>query len=239
MNDRQVGRVFRAMRIRRGLRQADVARRAGADAGALYLLERGVLQRLSLPMLRRLWAVLGVDIDIEPRLSPAERARLLDAGHAALVERAVRAYRAHGWETVVEFTFNRLGERGSVDILAWHADSQALALNEVKTRLPDIQELHATFNRKARVVPALASGDRGWRARRVGRLLIVADTSTNRRTVAAHEATFAASFPARTVDARRWLAAPLADLAALWFLPYPAGVRSYEGRRRVRGRKVP
>ena len=234
MNDRQVGRVFRALRIRRGLRQVDVARRARVDPDAVSLLDRGELEHLSVAMLRRLWAALGVDVEIEPRLPPAERARLLDAGHAALVERALRIYRAHGWETLVELTFNNFGERGSVDLVAWHPTHRALSLNEVKTRLPDIQELHATFGRKARIVPALLKKERGWLARSVGRVLIVADATINRETVAAHAGTFASSFPGRTVQVRRWLGAPIDGLAAIWYLRYPDGARSYQTRGRVR-----
>ena len=96
----------------------------------MSLIERGQLNRLSFATIRRVWASLGVTAEIDPRLSPAERAQLLDAGHASLVEQAVRHYRAAGWETVVEYTFNNYGERGSVDLLCWRPAESALAINE-------------------------------------------------------------------------------------------------------------
>ena len=48
------------------------------------------------------------------------RIRLVDRAHAALVDYVVGWLR-DDWEVVVEYTFNRYGERGSVDVLAWHA----------------------------------------------------------------------------------------------------------------------
>jgi hypothetical protein len=206
------------MRIRRGWRQLDVARKAGAHRDAVSLLENGRLEGLSLAMLRRLWACVGVPLEVDPRLPTAERARLLDAGHAALVEHAARVYRAKGWQTIVELTFNDYGERGSVDLLAWNQAASALAINEAKTRLPDIQELHATFDRKVRIVPPAIARVRGWRPTIVGRVLVVADTTANRDAVAGHAATFASSFPDRSVAARRWIQNPSGGLAAIWFV---------------------
>ena len=39
--------------------------------------------------------------------------RLLDADHAAIVERVIRWLRAEGWEAVPEVTFAIRGERGA------------------------------------------------------------------------------------------------------------------------------
>lgn len=236
MDDRQLGRAFRSLRIRRGLRQVDVAARARTSADTVSLLERGQLERLGFSMIRRLWSALGVAADVDPRLSPAERAQLLDAGHAALVERAVQLHQGAGWETIVEYTFNHFGERGSVDLLCWRSSRRALGVIEVKTRLPDVQELHATFDRKTRVVPLAVARERGWHAERVGRLLIVADTRANRRIVGTHAATFDSSFPDRGRAARTWLQDPDRGVSALWFLPYPNEARRYASRSRFRPR---
>jgi hypothetical protein len=40
------------------------------------------------------------------------------------------------WQVVVEYTFNHYGDRGSVDVVAWHAGAGALLLVEVKSE-PD------------------------------------------------------------------------------------------------------
>jgi transcriptional regulator with XRE-family HTH domain len=236
VDDRQVGRAFRSLRIRHGLRQIDVARRAGVSDDVVSLVERGQLERLSFSTIRRLWSSLGVAAEVDPRISLVDRSQLLDAGHASLVERAVRLYKAAGWEVVVEYTFNNFGERGSVDLLSWRPIERALAVNEVKTRLPDVQDVHAGVDRKARIVPAVVGRERGWQTTRVSRILIVADTRANRRVVADHAATFDSSLPRRGREVRAWLSAPLDAISGLWFLAYPNEARRYASRSRVRPR---
>ncbi|MBI2782085.1 MAG: hypothetical protein HYX55_09865 [Chloroflexi bacterium] len=51
--------------------------------------------------------------------------------------------RALGWEVVLEATFFIRGERGSIDVLAWHAASRVVLVIEVKSVVPDIQAMLA------------------------------------------------------------------------------------------------
>jgi hypothetical protein len=139
---------------------------------------------------------------------------------------------------VPEYTFNHFGERGSVDIVGWHAGRAALVLIEVKTRIVDVQELLSSVTRKARIVPRLLQQERAWQPTFIGRLLALLDTSANRRAIARHEKTFAAAFPERTVTARRWLQAPQGDLAAVLFLDPLARTSSTTTGTRVRVRRV-
>src|SRR5206468_12329139 len=90
---------------------------------------------------------------------------------------------------------------------------------EVKTRVVDVQELHATFDRKARIVPKLIARDRGWRPAFVSKLLVVADSHANRDALRRHAATFTARFPGRSRAARRWIDEPIGEFAGLLFLP--------------------
>jgi hypothetical protein len=53
-------------------------------------------------------------------------------------------------------TFNHYGERGSIDILAWHPGERMLVVAEVKTVIVDAQELLAGIDRKTRVAAMLA-----------------------------------------------------------------------------------
>jgi hypothetical protein len=162
---------------------------------------------------------------------------LLDGDHAEIVERVVRWLRTRGWDVVVECSFNHYGERGSVDIVAWHAGLAAMLLIEVKARIVDVQELLATFGRKVRVVPRLLAGERGWRPRSIGRVLVVADTTANRNAVRRHEATFASSFSAPARAIRAWLHNPVGDLGGVWFVTHESGrVRRPQSPRRIRHR---
>jgi hypothetical protein len=144
-----------------------------------------------------------------------------------------------GWEPLVEYSFNHYGDRGSVDIVAWHPVLQVLLIIEVKSRIVDLQDLASSIDRKARVVPALLARERGWHAVAVGLILVIAETTTNRQLVRRHRATFAATFPAGTVDVRRWLRSPAGALRGIWFLRPTAQGTRMQGRGGPRRVRVP
>lgn len=224
------------MRKRKGWSQRDLGSRAGVDKSVVCDIEAGRLELVRLPTIRTVGKVLGIGIEIAPRWPIADVARLLDADHAALVERVVKLFAAEGWESVVEYTFNDFGDRGSVDILGWHSGRRALALVEIKTRVADVQALHAAFDRKARVVPRLVARDRGWRSDAVGMLLVVADRHSNRDALIRHARTFATRFPSKPREARRWIRDPVGDFAGLLFLPKVGASQCSGARRRVEAR---
>jgi hypothetical protein len=132
------------------------------------LLECGQLGRVDLKTARRVAGALEVRLEVMPRWRGGELARVVDQEHAAIVERVAARLRAAGWEIQAEYTFNHFGERGSVDLVAWHGPRQAVLLVEVKTRLTDIQDLLASFGRKTRIVPGAVAAERGWGLRELG-----------------------------------------------------------------------
>lgn len=215
MYDPRFGRLLRAERRRRGMRQIDVEAASGVDQTTISLIERGMVAGLTVARIRRAAASLGIGVELHARGAPLT---LVDAKHASHAEMLLAILRRQGWATLAEYTFNHYGERGSLDVVAWHPDHRALLIVEVKTRIVDVQELLATFDRKCRIVPRLLATERGWRPTVIGRLLLVADGATQRRIVAAHEHTFSAAFPDRSRRARQWLRYPSGPLAALWFL---------------------
>lgn len=48
---------------------------------------------------------------------------------------------SHGWLPRVEATYSRFGERGSIDVLAFHAATRTLLVVEIKTVIADAQGL--------------------------------------------------------------------------------------------------
>jgi transcriptional regulator with XRE-family HTH domain len=235
VDDRRVGRLIRAARHRHGWRQVDVEAACGVDQTSVSLIERGHLRSFTLDTLTRVAEAVGVRLELQPRLTAAEVACLLDAGHARLVEQVVALLQRAGWEVHVEFTFSHDGERGSVDVLAWRAATRTLLIVEVKTRLLDVQELLATLDRKCRLVPRLISSEGPWRPVSVGRLLVVEESSVARRIVTAHAATFGVALPARSRSVRVWITAPAGDLAGLWFVSGTNGGRTDRRRPGRRG----
>jgi transcriptional regulator with XRE-family HTH domain len=236
VTDEQAGRLIAAVRMHLGLRQIDVGRSAGVDQKIVSLLERGQIERVSVERFRKVCAALQIEAVLDLRWRGGQGDRLIDRDHARIVEAVIAELARLGWETYPEFTFNFYGERGSVDILAWHPGKRALLLIEVKTRLTDLQRLLMSVSKKLRLVPGLVSEERGWERRVLGHIVVMLDTRANRSTVARHQATFAATFPSRTADARGWLRSPTADLAGLWFLALRREAHSDVGRvRRIRG----
>ncbi len=160
--------------------------------------------------------------------------RLLDADHAALVEATIELLREYGWEIATEVSYNLDRERGSIDILAFHAGTGTLVVIEVKSVVPDLQATLHGIDRKARLAPRIAR-ERGWLVQTVGRVLILPDDRTARRRVVSHAATFATALPARTIEVRRWLRRPVGELAGILFLGRPT---TGAGRHRVAARRA-
>lgn len=237
----RLGIQFRALRVHRELRQDDVGRLARLGRSLISRIERGLMDNIRLGDLERAAAALGGRLDVRLRWQGEELDRLLDAAHAALVDAMVSLLRRLGWEVAVEVSFSIWGERGSIDILAFHQRSGVLLVVEVKSVVPDTQAMLMAIDRKARLAPALAR-ERGWEVAHVARLLVVGDAATARRRIARHAATYSTALPARGREVRRWLRAPVASLSGLLFLPYaprgstgrgrPARVRVRIGARR-------
>jgi Holliday junction resolvase-like predicted endonuclease len=212
-----------------------VAEAAGVSQSVVSSVERGQFDRLMFDPVDRICAVLRVKLFLDARWLDGDADRLIDKSHAAVVDVVVGTLHRTGWEVVVEYGFNHFGERGSVDVLAWHAGERALLIVEVKSRLTDLQATFASFARKARLVPALVRRDRGWEARHVGRLLVMPGTHGNRSIVARHQATFATTVPERMPAIRAWFRQPDRDLGGLWFLSdIPRGTVTQAVRIRTR-----
>jgi transcriptional regulator with XRE-family HTH domain len=238
MDDLRVGRLLRAVRQQLELRQIDVARKAGVSQKVVSQLELGRLETVGLAKLRRVAAVLGVSVFVDARWRGGESDRLLDRAHAAIVDEMIARLRRAGWAVEPEFTFNHYGDRGSVDVLAFHAPSRSLLVVEVKATLTDIQALLSALSKKMRVVPALAQEALGWDVGSVGRLLVVAESKANRAVVARHRATFEAALPERSRACQTWISRPRGRLAGIWFVANSAvATGTARPRARVRRRK--
>ena len=168
--------------------------------------------------------------------------RLLDERHAQLVEGASAVLLSNGWQVRPEVSFALFGERGSIDILAWHATARSVVIIEVKTELTSVEETLRRFDVKLRVGPAVALQVAGFEPANIGSVLVLPEVSTARRRIAEHSNTFAARFPQAGHSVRPWLRKPSGPLSAVWFL---SGVLTVSGKRtprtphRIRRQKAP
>jgi transcriptional regulator with XRE-family HTH domain len=218
MNESRVGRVLRAVRLHRDLSQDTVAHKAGTSQSVYSRAERGELSGMTIGSLERIAAALGGSLHIEVRYRGGLGDRLVDAAHAALVDYVVGVLRGFGWQVELEFGFNVFGDRGSVDILAWHAATRTLLILEIKSRFTDLQAMLLSLARKIRLVPEVARQERGWDTLATARVVVALGTSENRSILAKHSAIFDAALPSRSVEIRRWLRAPSGPIAGVWLV---------------------
>jgi transcriptional regulator with XRE-family HTH domain len=218
MDTVRLGRSIRALRLRHGWRQADLASAAGVSRPVVSRMERGELRRSSIGSIESVCRALDADLDIRVRWHGEGLDRLLDQVHAGIVDRFVRFMRAAGWEVAVEVTFNEYGDRGSIDVLCWQVARRALLVGEIKSVVADAQGTLSPLDRKARL-GAKIGRSRGWDPLTVSRVLVVRDGSTNRRRVDDLAATFDAVLPDRAIAFRKWIRDPVGSVAALVFFP--------------------
>lgn len=222
MDDLGVGRLFRELRIRLGWTQQDVAEKAGISRAAYSEMEHGRIGKVPLGKLRSVGAVLEVRLRLEPSWRGAAADIVVSSRHAAMAERVSHILLAAGWELRPEVTFNWYGERGIVDIVAWHAATRTLLLIEIKTELADVNDLLAVQDRRRRLAAQIAAPF-GWQPATVAQWVVIADSRTNQRRVKAHRALLRASFPADGRAIAGFLDRPGRGLSALSFLPDSSG----------------
>ena len=237
MDDQRVGAALRAVRIKRGWTQKEVADRGRVSRGIVSLIERGHLDQVSTPAFRRLAAALGIRVDIVLRLPHGELERLVNAGHAAMHEALSRHLGSlSGWVQSPEVSFAIYSERGVIDILAFHEPTRSLLVIELKTELVEIEGLLATMDVRLRHAARIAR-ERGWLASSVSGWVVIAEGDTNRRRVHAHSSTLRSAFPSDGRRMRAWLSNPNGSVRALSFWANFDGTtvtRTAAARRRVR-----
>jgi transcriptional regulator with XRE-family HTH domain len=241
MNDLRFGAAIRAARVRRGWRQTDLAKGAGVGATTIARIEAGRVDGIPVGTLRKVAHSVEIRVELLPRSRAADLDRIVSARHSALAEEVVAwLRRLDGWVVRPEVSFSIYGERGIVDLVAWHQVRQALLTIELKTEIVDVGELLGTFDRKRRLAREIVR-DLQWRPAIVSTALIVGDGMTNRRRIRAHAATFSAALPVDGRTFRRWLLDPVGEVRALLFVSdnHQGEVRTgFTTVRRVRSRSV-
>jgi hypothetical protein len=174
---------------------------------------------------------------IDVRWRGGEVERLLDSGHAALLNEIATRLRAANWEVLVEVTYETARAGGSIDILAWHAKTSTLLIVEIKTEVTSAEATLRKLDEKARVGADVARWRFGWHALSVSKLLVLEASSTNRRRVHAHSGLFDASLPVRDDAARQWMHRPNGAISGRLFASASnpgAGIHAAGRRHRVR-----
>ena len=195
-------------------------------------IEAGRLEGIGIARLRKVVGAFGLSLELTVRGLGADGDRLLDERHAAVLGACAAWLQSIGWLTVAEVSYSEWGERGSIDLLAWHAPTRTLLVIEIKTELVSVEATLRKHDEKVRLAPAIARR-LGWHPTSVSRLLVLPDQRTEHRRVARHELVMIGAYPMRTRDVRRWCRSPAGPISGLMFLPNAA----VSGRAAARGRQ--
>jgi transcriptional regulator with XRE-family HTH domain len=222
MDGYRLGTTVRAIRIRAGWRQTDVAAAARVPRSVVARIEHGRLGEVTLEQMDTVCRALDAQIDVRIRWRGAELERLLNRDHSAMHEAMASMFATlPGWV---------------IHILAFHERTGQLLVIELKTAIVDVNDLLGTADRKRRLARVVASA-RGWKVRTVSLWVVVADTGTNRRRLAEHRRVIRSALPTDGRMIRGWLAHPSQPIAAFSFLSKGRGasrVTPLAARRRVR-----
>ena len=239
MDDQRVGTAFRQVRIRRRLRQIDVALLASVSQSTVSRIERGHLASLTFDAIRRVGGALDIRVDVVPRWRAGDLDRLMNARHSQLHELVARRFRGlHAWVARPEVSFAIYSDRGVIDILALHPSTGMLLVIELKTEIADVNELVGTVDRKRRRAVQIAS-DLGWAVNRASAVCCWVIVAGRCRRIGGESrpttSMLRAAFPIDGRGMRRWLLDPDQPVRALsmWSDVTRGRTTSLQGVRRV------
>ncbi|MDL2336083.1 MAG: helix-turn-helix transcriptional regulator [Chloroflexota bacterium] len=218
MHNSEIGRLARLLRHRAALTQEDLAKLTGLRRWKVVRLEAGDLAKLDMGDVERMLAALDARLDIRATYHGALADRLLDERHASIVAARVDLHRRHGWEPRVEVSFSDYGDRGSIDLLGWQAQTRTLVVEEIKSELGAVEGTLRPLDVKVRLAPKIARERFGWSALNVGRIMVLPEERTLRRQVERHEGVLRAALPARSRELSAWMRGPRGSIAGIWFL---------------------
>ena len=218
-----MGRALRVLRLRRRIRQADLAAAADVSQGSVSLIERGHVSSLSIRTVRSVFAAVDAGFEGHVAWRGGDIDRVLDEGHARLCSRFAETLQRLAWIPYPEVTFSEYGERGSIDILALAPAPKYALVVEVKTQITSVEATLRRLDVKTRLASRIVFERYGWRPSAIGCVLAVRDGTTSRRRVNRHAAAIAAALPDRGAAVRSWLRHPTGALRGLIFLPSTNG----------------
>ena len=226
--------MLRAIRVAKGWRQSDVAARAHVSRWVVMRIERGRLASMPFGKIRAVATALDARIDATIRWQGGDLPRRLSSRHSAMHEVMARYFAdLAGWIAEPEVSFSIYGERGIIDILAWHPQRRVLLVIELKTEIVDVNEMLGTLDRKRRLALEIAR-KRGWQPVAVSTWLVVAPGRSNRRAMADHATVLRLKLPADATAMRRWLRDPQGRIDAASVMPDVQATHLGPGRTGVR-----
>lgn len=212
----RIGRSIKALRRMHGWTQGQLGSRIGTSRDVVSRIENDRLDNIPIGKLQACAEALGAWLRFEVTWQGERLPRLLDARHAWLQDRFVRMLESWGWVVRVEVSFNEYGDRGRIDILAWHPATRILAVVEIKPEIGDAQDTIGRLDVKRRIAPRLVH-ELGWEVQHIVPILVLEESTTQRRHVASHAGLFR-RYELRGRQALSWLRRPAGRVSGILLL---------------------
>lgn len=193
----EVGRLVRGARLTIGWTQRELGDRAKVAQSMISRIERGVPAGADLDDLQRIAKACGGRFRITlsaPFLE--DRGRQRDRVHAACIAYVVRRLRRAGWLAESEVEIGGSAGPGWIDILAWHPETGAFLVIEIKTEIRNFGQLQRTLGWYEHAAWA-AARRLGWSPRVMLAALIVLDSETVAAVLRDNRELAAQAFPMR------------------------------------------
>lgn len=179
-------------------------------------IERGRLESVSVGTILAVARALDIQVSLTARWHGGDLDRLVNSRHARLHESVALLFASElpDWVLDPEVSFSIYGERGVIDILAWHPGHRALIVIELKTDIVDVNQLMGQMDQRRRLAREIVR-ERGWDPLTISTWVIVANGRTNRARLAAHRTVLRNAFPIDGRSMSGWLRRPVRAIDAL------------------------
>jgi transcriptional regulator with XRE-family HTH domain len=220
MHEARLGTAIRLIRQRRRWTQAELGARAGVSKSTISRIERGHVRTLTVATIQEVAGELDVRVDRVPRWRSGDLDRFLNRRHSNLHELVARWFgeAVPDWVLAPEVSYSIYGERGVIDILAWHPGRRALLIIELKTDIVDVNDLAGPADKRRRLARTIAQ-ERGLDPATISVWVVVAPSRTNRRRLAMHRTMLRMAFPSDGRTIHGWLRNPVGAVSALSMWP--------------------
>jgi transcriptional regulator with XRE-family HTH domain len=220
VHESRLGSAIRLIRQRRRWTQQELGARAGVSKSTISRIERGHVRTLSVATIQDVAGELDIRIDLVPRWRSGDLDRLLNRRHSNLHELVASWFGevVPDWVLAPEVSYSIYGERGVIDILAWHPGRRALLIIELKTDIVDVNDLVGSADKRRRLARAIAK-ERGLDPATVSVWVVVAPGRTNQRRLATHRRMLRTAFPSDGRTIHGWLRNPVGAVSALSMWP--------------------
>jgi transcriptional regulator with XRE-family HTH domain len=208
---RAIGSRIAETRAAHGWGQRELAARVETTQSRICRIERGLLQSFDLELIVAVCDELGMRATFGAEIPIlADRRGVTDLGHARCVAYLARRLRALDWEVATEVEVGKAPWLGWIDVLAFHARSQALVIEEVKTEIHDAGAEQRRLTRyEGAVIPA--ARQLGWEPRVIRSGIVLLATTKNDERLAELSGFAREAWPVRATRLLAWLEDPATE----------------------------